>query len=105
MGAFRPHAVDPHWAGDVFNLLLAQIFEDKGQPIADVVMDRVGDEHPAGIGQGFDPCGDVDTVAIEIVARLRAITPVVIPDAGYLRNPEHRELYLSGRRLAAGETA
>ena len=39
-----------------------------------------------------------------VVARLRAITPVVIhPDAGFLRNAEHRELYLSGLRLAAGE--
>ena len=41
--------------------------------------------------------------AREIVAGLRAITPVVIPDASYLRNPEHRELLLSGLRLAAGE--
>jgi hypothetical protein len=42
--------------------------------------------------------------AREIVGRLRAITSVVIPDASYLRNPEHRELYLSGLRLAMGET-
>jgi len=28
----------------------------------------------------------------------------VIPDAGHLRNAEHRELFLSGLRLAAGET-
>jgi TolB-like protein/class 3 adenylate cyclase len=41
--------------------------------------------------------------AREIVARLRTITPVVIPDASYLRNAGHRELYLSGLRLAAGE--
>jgi adenylate cyclase len=41
--------------------------------------------------------------AREIVARLRAITPAVIPDADYLRNADHRELYLSGLRLAAGE--
>ena len=41
--------------------------------------------------------------AREIVTRLRAITSVVIPDAGFLRNPEHRELYLSGLRVAAGE--
>jgi TolB-like protein/class 3 adenylate cyclase len=41
--------------------------------------------------------------AREIVARLRAITPVVIPDAHYLRNAGHRELLLSGLRLAAGE--
>jgi len=41
--------------------------------------------------------------AREIVKRLRAITPVVIPDASVLRNAEHRELYLSGLRLATGE--
>jgi adenylate cyclase len=40
--------------------------------------------------------------AREIVARLRAITPVVIPDAHFLRNAGHRELFLSGLRLAAG---
>ena len=38
-----------------------------------------------------------------IVARLRAITPVVVPSDLPLRNPEHRELFLSGLRLAAGE--
>jgi TolB-like protein/class 3 adenylate cyclase len=41
--------------------------------------------------------------AREIIRRLRAITPVVIPDASFLRNPEHRELILSGLRLAAEE--
>jgi adenylate cyclase len=41
--------------------------------------------------------------AQEIVKRLRDITSVVIPDASYLRNPEHRELFLSGVRLAASE--
>jgi adenylate cyclase len=41
--------------------------------------------------------------AREIAARLRAISPVVVPDANYLRIAEHRELYLSGLRLAAGE--
>jgi len=41
--------------------------------------------------------------AREIVARLLAITPVVVADANYLRIDEHRELFLSGLRLAAGE--
>jgi tetratricopeptide (TPR) repeat protein len=42
--------------------------------------------------------------AREIVARLRAITPQVIPSGLlYYSNPEHRELFLSGLRLAAGE--
>ena len=40
------------------------------------------------------------------VKRLRAITPAVMPpDIMYLRNAQHRELYLSGLRLAAGEAA
>jgi TolB-like protein/class 3 adenylate cyclase len=43
--------------------------------------------------------------AREIVARLRAITPVVVPSELPYRKPEDRELYLSGLRLAAGETA
>jgi hypothetical protein len=43
--------------------------------------------------------------AREIVERLRAITSPVIPDASYLRNPEQRELFLSGLPLAACETA
>jgi adenylate cyclase len=42
--------------------------------------------------------------AREIVERLRKITPVVIPSVLIFRNPEHRELYLSGLRLAMGET-
>ena len=41
--------------------------------------------------------------APEIVQQLRAITPVVIPDASFLRNLAHRELLLSGLRLAVGE--
>jgi tetratricopeptide (TPR) repeat protein len=41
--------------------------------------------------------------ARDVVGRLRAITPVVIPNASYLRNAEGRELFLSGLRLAAGQ--
>jgi adenylate cyclase len=40
-----------------------------------------------------------------IVARLRAITSLVVPSIVEFRNPEQRELYLSGLRLAAGEAA
>jgi len=41
--------------------------------------------------------------AREILARLRTITPVIVPDVSYLRNAEHRELFLSGLRLAMDE--
>jgi adenylate cyclase len=43
--------------------------------------------------------------AREIVERLRALTPVVLPGLVPYRNPEHRELFLSGLRLAMGEGA
>jgi len=43
--------------------------------------------------------------AREVVTRLRTITSVVIPDLMYLRNPGHRELFMSGLRLAVGEKA
>jgi hypothetical protein len=43
--------------------------------------------------------------AREIIRQLRSIAPVMISDASYLRNPEQRELLLSGLRLAVGETA
>jgi adenylate cyclase len=42
--------------------------------------------------------------AREIVRRLRAITAVVLDDAHYLRNREHREFFLAGLRLAMGGT-
>jgi hypothetical protein len=40
--------------------------------------------------------------ARDVVKRLRDITPVVVPPATQFRDPEHRNLLLSGLRLAAG---
>jgi len=39
-----------------------------------------------------------------IIERLHALTSVVLPSADHWRNPEQREFYLSGLRLAIGET-
>jgi adenylate cyclase len=38
-----------------------------------------------------------------IIARLRSITPRLVPSAAQLRNPADRELFLSGVRVAAGK--
>src|ERR1700758_3000890 len=38
-----------------------------------------------------------------IIARLRGLTPHLVPSAAQLRRPADRELFLSGLRLAAGE--
>ena len=47
--------------------------------------------------------GRLDEVR-ETIERLKTITQVVVPTATHWRNAEHRKLYLSGLRLAAGET-
>jgi TolB-like protein/class 3 adenylate cyclase/Flp pilus assembly protein TadD len=41
--------------------------------------------------------------ARKIIARLRVLTPDLVPSAAQLRNPADRELFLSGLRAAAGE--
>jgi tetratricopeptide (TPR) repeat protein len=41
--------------------------------------------------------------ARKIVGQLGAVSPVVVPKFTPFRNPEHRELFFSGLRLAAGE--
>ena len=84
------HFVSRHFDEAVPKLLLA-IQEDPSHP------------HPHRVlAACYAHMGRLDD-AREIVERLRTITPVVIPDASYLRNAEHRELYLSGLRLAACE--
>ena len=61
---------------------------------------------PAGAYRALAACyahmGRIDE-ARKVIARLRTITPRVMPKLSRLSNPAHRELYLSGLRLAAGE--
>jgi adenylate cyclase len=38
-----------------------------------------------------------------IIERLRTISPLVVPELNQFRNPKHRELILSGLRMAVGE--
>ncbi|HMD65317.1 MAG TPA: hypothetical protein VKG22_01545 [Stellaceae bacterium] len=42
--------------------------------------------------------------ALEVIARLRSMTSVVVSGADCFRKAEHREFYLAGLRMAAGET-
>jgi tetratricopeptide (TPR) repeat protein len=42
--------------------------------------------------------------AREAIRRVRELSNVIVPSATHWRDPEHRQLYLSGLRLAAGET-
>jgi hypothetical protein len=48
------------------------------------------------------PYGQFDE-ARAILQRLKGISGVVAPRSTMFQNPEHRELFLSGLRMAAGE--
>jgi adenylate cyclase len=47
--------------------------------------------------------GELDEAKM-IIKRLRALTPVVLPSADHWRDPEQREFFLSGLRLAMSAT-
>jgi hypothetical protein len=66
-------------------------------------MDRVRDEHPAGIGQCFDPCRDIDAVAKDVAGLDDDVTDVDADaelDAVFGRHarvmPGHLALHLDG---------
>ena len=80
-----------HRFGDAAAILLASLEQAPGLPVAYQLL-----------ASCYAHMGRLDE-AQEIVTRLRAITPVVVPSVIPYRNPEHRELFLSGLRLAAGE--
>jgi adenylate cyclase len=78
--------------GEAASKLLQSIQDDPGYPPA-----------YRALASCYAHMGRLDE-AHAIVARLRAITPQILPSVLPWRDPEDRELYLSGLRLAAGET-
>ena len=82
---------------------LAQRFDEAVPKLLLALQEDPGNPNPYRyLAACYAHMGRLDD-AREIVARLRAVTPVVMPDGSFLRNPEHRELYVSGLRLAMGE--
>jgi hypothetical protein len=53
---------------DVLDALLAHVVERVGEPIADVVADRARDADAARFGQPIQPRGDIDAVAVDVIA-------------------------------------
>jgi adenylate cyclase len=83
--------------------LLSRRFDEAVPTLLLAIQDQPSLAQPYRIlAASYAQMGRLDD-AREIVARLRAITPLVIADNIPLRDPEHRELFLSGLRLAAGE--
>ena len=98
-----------HRAGNFMSLGVAHFFSRRFEDAAGMLL-RSLQEHPGWaptyrfLAACYAHMGRL-CEAHETVERLRAMTPVVIPSAAHWRNSEHRELFLSGLRLAAGETA
>jgi adenylate cyclase len=77
--------------GDAASKLLLSIQENPGYPHSYRVLAAC-----------YAQMGRLDE-ARAIIARLRSITPRLVPSAAQLRSPVDRELFLSGLRVAAGE--
>ena len=95
--------------GQVFSVLgvglfFARRFDDALPKLLLAIQDDPGFPQPHRfLAACYAHLGRIDE-ARAVVARLRSITPVVMTDVSLYRNPELRELFLSGLRLASGET-
>src|SRR5271167_1319184 len=59
---------DPDWPVDVLDVYLAAVAEANVDPVADAFIDDRGDADPARFCQRLKASGDVDAVAVDIVA-------------------------------------
>ena len=79
-------------------------YDEAASKLLQAIQDNPGSTVPYRfLAACYAHMGQVDE-ARAIIAKLRAITPQVMPPDLPLRNPEDRELFLSGLRLAIGET-
>src|ERR1700736_4452283 len=59
---------DSDRAVDILDAYVAAILETNVDPIADAFVDDRGDADPTGLGEGFQSRGDVDAIAINVLA-------------------------------------
>ena len=59
---------DPDRPIDVLDADFAAVAESNVDPVADALIDDGGDADPAGLGERFQTRGDVDAIAVNIVA-------------------------------------
>jgi hypothetical protein len=64
--SFGAQRINPHRPSDVFDALLTHVVERVGQLVADLIAHRPGNADPAGLGERFQPCCDIDPVAEDV---------------------------------------
>src|SRR5215471_18934398 len=62
------HPIDPHRLRDVLDPPLPEMLIYQGQLALDLVIDCPGDAQPPGLRQPFEAGGDIDALAVELVA-------------------------------------
>ena len=59
---------DTDWPVDIFDIDFAAVLKANVDPIADALVDNRGDADPAGLGERLQARGDVDAIAINVLA-------------------------------------
>ena len=82
---------------------LSHRFEEAVVKILDAIQDRPNNPQAyRALASCYAHLGRMNQ-ARQTIERLRLINPIVVPPLNHFRDPEHRELFLSGLRLATGE--
>jgi hypothetical protein len=66
--ALQHYPEHPHRLSDVLNRLLAKIFAVQCELVLDLIVDCMGDADAAGVGETLEAGGDVDAVAVDLLA-------------------------------------
>src|ERR1700733_2398460 len=67
-GHRRVPSPDPNWAVDVLDADLAAVLEVNVDAVADAFVDDRRDANASGLGERLEPRGDVDAVAVNVLA-------------------------------------
>jgi len=87
---FRSQRIDPHWPGDVLDLLFAKVLKGVIEFVADVIAHHAADADPARFGQCFQPRRNVNPVTKDVVLfsdHVTEIDPDAKPDPLILKHP------------------
>jgi hypothetical protein len=68
VGFVQPNPIDPHLLWDVLDGLLAEIIESEAELIEHLIADCRQDAGTADLSDVLESCGDVDAIAINVVA-------------------------------------
>src|SRR5215472_2191713 len=66
--AVEIHTVDFDWTSDIFEVPQPQLLEREGELFEQMVMRLARKVDPTGLGDGLKPGGNINAVAIEVVA-------------------------------------